>query len=67
MPHKARRYIAGLPASQGKPLPQLYPSASAGAIELLTAMLAWEPSHRCTVEQALAHPYLAAFHTPAAE
>ena len=30
-------------------------------------MLAWEPSQRCTVEQALSHPYLAAFHNPAAE
>ena len=67
VPSKARRYIAGLPNSPGKPLQQLYPSASANALQLLSAMLAWEPSRRCTVEQALAHPYLAAFHNPAAE
>ena len=67
VPHKARRYIAGLPASAGKPLEQLYPSASANALQLLSAMLAWEPTQRCTVEQALSHPYLAAFHNPAAE
>jgi len=67
VPPKARRYIAGLPASAGTPLAQLYPSASASALQLLSAMLAWEPSQRCTVEQALSHPYLAAFHNPAAE
>ena len=67
VPEKARRYIAGLPASAGKPLEQLYPSASANALQLLSAMLSWEPTQRCTVEQALAHPYLAAFHNPAAE
>ena len=30
-------------------------------------MLTWDPSQRCTVVQALAHPYLAAFHNPEAE
>ena len=64
---RQRRYIAGLPASAGKPLQQLYPSASANALQLLSAMLSWEPGCRCTVEQALSHPYLAAFHNPAAE
>ena len=67
VPPKARRYIASLPASAGKPLAQLYPAASANALQLLAAMLAWEPSQRCTVEQALAHPYLVAFHNTAAE
>merc|ERR1719329_1089305 len=67
VPHKARRYIAGLPASAGKPLAQLYPSASANALQLLSLMLTWDPMQRCTVEQALSNPYLAAFHNPAAE
>jgi hypothetical protein len=30
-------------------------------------MLNWDPACRCNVEQALAHPYLAAFHNAAAE
>jgi len=67
VPEKAQRYIAGLPRSQGKNLRQLYPQASDPALQLLTSMLNWDPAQRCTVEQALSHPYLAAFHNPAAE
>lgn len=32
------------------------------AIDLLSKMLAFHPDDRCTVEQALAHPYLKDFH-----
>ena len=67
MPEKARRYIAGLPHSAGKPLRSIYPNASDEALELLGGMLCWDPSQRCTVAQALSHPYLAAFHNPEAE
>ena len=67
VPEKARRYIAGLPHSAGKPLRAIYPNASDAALELLGGMLCWDPSQRCTVVQALSHPYLAAFHNPEAE
>ena len=67
VPEKARRYIAGLPPSPGKPLRSLYPAATDAAIELLSGMLCWDPWARCTVVQALGHPYLAAFHNPEAE
>jgi len=67
VPEKARRYIAGLPHSPGKDLRSLYPHASEHALQLLRSMLNWDPAARCTVEQALSHPYLAAFHNPAAE
>lgn len=45
----------------------MYPHASEPALSLLHSMLNWDPMQRCTVEQALSHPYLAAFHNPAAE
>lgn len=67
VPEKARRYIAGLPRSASKPLRAIYPNASEPALELLNGMLCWDPTQRCTVVQALSHPYLAAFHNPAAE
>jgi len=67
VPEKARRYIAGLQHSPGKDLRTMYPHASEQALSLLHSMLSWDPAHRVTVEQALAHPYLAAFHNPAAE
>lgn len=67
VPPKARQYIAALPPTAGKPLADIYPAATEAAIELLTVMLHLEPSKRCTVEEALAHPYLSAFHNPAAE
>jgi len=67
VPEKARRYIAGLPPSPRKPLREIYPEASEPALELLGGMLCWDPSRRCTVAQALSHPYLAAFHNPDAE
>ncbi|KAL1528841.1 hypothetical protein AB1Y20_010164 [Prymnesium parvum] len=67
VPEKARRYIAGLQPSAGKELRTMYPNASEEAVSLLYAMLHWDPAQRCTVSQALSHPYLAAFHNPAAE
>ena len=67
MPEKARRYIAGLPRSAGQAAALIYPNASHEALELLGGMLCWDPSQRCTVAQALSHPYLAAFHNPEAE
>ena len=41
-------------------LSQRYPGAPADAIDLLTQMLHFDPRRRLTVEQALAHPYMAA-------
>lgn len=44
------------------PFENLYPRASPLAIDLLNKLLAFDPAKRITVEQALAHPYLAAYH-----
>ncbi|VDL95960.1 unnamed protein product [Schistocephalus solidus] len=47
-----------------KPWSSLYPSVSSQAIDLLDRMLAFNPSTRITVEEALQHPYLASFYDP---
>ena len=51
VPEKARRYIAGLPRAEGKPLRSVYPEASEEALQLLGGMLCWDPAQRCTVAQ----------------
>lgn len=43
---------------------QIFPDASGDAHKLLEACLHFDPSQRCTAEQALAHPYVADFHNP---
>jgi mitogen-activated protein kinase 7 len=45
----------------------LFPHASALAIDLLDKMLTFDPAVRISCEQALEHPYLAAWHDPADE
>lgn len=67
VPPRAQRYLAALPHCEGKRFGELYPEAGEKAIDLLGQMLSWAPGERCTVEEALCHPYLAAFHNAAAE
>ena len=45
----------------------MFPDASALAIDLMERMLQFNPARRITVEDALAHPYLAQLHDPASE
>ncbi|KAF9186367.1 Mitogen-activated protein kinase [Haplosporangium sp. Z 767] len=59
---RAQAYIRSLPKMPKIHFQQLYPRASPLAIDLLEKLLNFDPAARITVEQALAHPYLAAYH-----
>ena len=45
-----------------KSFQSLFPNANPDALDLLDKMLAFDPSSRISVEQALEHPYLAIWH-----
>ncbi len=64
---KAKAYIRALPFKKKIPFKKIFPRASDSAIDLLERCLTFAPEKRITVEQALAHPYLAALHDPTDE
>jgi mitogen-activated protein kinase 7 len=59
---RAQEYVRNLPLMAKKPFPSLFPSANPDALDLLDRMLAFDPSSRISVEQALEHPYLHIWH-----
>ncbi|KAI0716540.1 mitogen-activated protein kinase [Earliella scabrosa] len=61
---RSRDYIRALPFRKRKPFAQLFPNANPLAIDFLTRSLTFDPKKRITVEDALAHPYLEAYHDP---
>jgi len=61
---KAKAYIRNLPYKETVSFKKLYPHASEVALDMLEKMLTFSPEKRMTVEEALAHPYLAALHDP---
>eukprot|EP00744_Colponema_vietnamica_P004097 GILI01006171.1.p1 GENE.GILI01006171.1~~GILI01006171.1.p1 ORF type:complete len:646 (-),score=111.79 GILI01006171.1:224-2161(-) len=56
---KIRNYVQSLPSKSPVSFSKLYPGADPEAIHLLTNMLRFSPHERLTVDQALAHPFLA--------
>lgn len=61
---RVRSYVQSLPSRSALPLAKLYPQAEPEALDLLAAMLRFEPRERISVTQALEHPYLAKYHDP---
>ncbi|XP_041830492.1 mitogen-activated protein kinase 7 [Melanotaenia boesemani] len=61
---RVRSYVQSLPSRIAMPLARLYPQAEPEALDLLGAMLRFDPRERICVTEALAHPYLAKYHDP---
>ncbi|KZV71521.1 Pkinase-domain-containing protein [Peniophora sp. CONT] len=59
---KARAYVRTLPIRKKQPLNKVIPNADPQALDLLEKLLAFDPAARLTVEQAIAHPWLSAYH-----
>ncbi|KDQ18940.1 hypothetical protein BOTBODRAFT_28421 [Botryobasidium botryosum FD-172 SS1] len=59
---KAQAYIRSLPLKKQIPFVKLYPHADPLALDLLAKMVAFDPSDRISVIEALEHPYLASYH-----
>jgi len=59
---EARRWVQKLSKHDGKPLNEVFPKASEGALKLLSVMLTMDPNHRHSALQCLRHPYLKELH-----
>ncbi|KAF4119996.1 hypothetical protein GMORB2_3407 [Geosmithia morbida] len=59
---RAQEYVRNLPFMPKKTFPSLFPQANPDALDLLDKMLAFDPTSRISVEQALKHPYLHIWH-----
>ncbi|XP_066518800.1 mitogen-activated protein kinase 7 [Hoplias malabaricus] len=61
---RVRSYVQSLPSRAPVPLSRLFPHTEASALDLLAAMLRFDPRERISVCQALEHSYLAKYHDP---
>lgn len=59
---RAQEYVRNLPFMPKIPFQRLFPNANPDALDLLDRMLAFDPSSRISVEEALEHPYLNIWH-----
>jgi len=59
---RAQEYVRNLPHMPKIPFQKLFPSANPDALDLLDRMLAFDPTQRIGVEEALEHKYLQIWH-----
>jgi mitogen-activated protein kinase 7 len=59
---RAQDYVRNLPFMAKVPFQRLFPNANLDALDLLDRMLAFDPSSRISVEEALEHRYLHIWH-----
>jgi len=63
----AAQMLENLPEPNERGLESMYPNADGDAHDLLKKLLMFNPDKRITVEESLAHPYVAQFHNPEEE
>ena len=59
---QAVQFLRQLPVKPKRPWTEVFPQATPAALELLSQMLIFDPSKRCTMEDALNGDYMAALH-----
>jgi len=59
---QAVQFLRQLPQKPRRPWNEVFPKASPQALELLASMLVFDPSKRCTMEDALYSEYMAPLH-----
>ena len=64
---EAVKYLKNLPKKAPKPLADVVPTLGPDGIDFLSRMLQFNPAHRATAAELMAHPYLAALHDPTDE
>jgi len=60
----ASTMLESIPPTSTKPLHDIFPHASAEALDLLRRLLQFNPMKRISAEAALSHPYVSQFHNP---
>jgi mitogen-activated protein kinase 15 len=63
----AATMLESLPPSRPRSLSDMFPGASADALDMLQKLLQFNPNKRITAEQALEHPFVGQFHNPGDE